>query len=76
MVKEIDSVPVVCFGDKIEDNLLNQYYNVRFSKDFGKFKSGEKAEMITIDFMSGTVKSYDKSGKKMIKKQKFVATAI
>jgi len=60
------------------DILLNSYYNVEFTEDFGEFKKGEKFSSITVDYIKGIIEAFigSPSDDLKIKTVTFKATPI
>lgn len=58
------------------DILMNSYYNVKFTDDFGNFKKDEEFSSITVDYQKGLVEGYNDDGSEVAKSQKFKCTPI
>jgi hypothetical protein len=71
MKKEIQEItmPFKWQGWDGIDILLNYYYDVTFTEDFGTFKKGDVFESIMVDYQNGFIESYDKEGN-VLKTQK------
>jgi hypothetical protein len=51
------------------DILLNFYFTVEFTEDFGVFKKGETFESISVDYSKGLIEAYGEKGESVIKTQ-------
>lgn len=58
------------------DTLFNNYYDIEFTEDFGKFKKGEKYKTISIDYANGRIEAYDEEGENVVKFQNFVGAPV
>lgn len=78
MEKKIQEViiPFEWSGWDEMDILMNSYYNVTFTGDFGNFKKGESFSSITVDYQKGLVEGYNDDGSEVTKSQKFNCSPI
>ena len=59
-----------------QDELVNTYYDVTFTDDYGVFKKDEKFSSVTIDYAKGFIKAYSSDGLTVEKIQNFKTIAI
>jgi hypothetical protein len=78
MEKEFQEViiPFKWTGWNEMDILMNSYYNVTFTDDFGAFKKNDTFSSITVDYQKGLVEGYNDDGSEVTKSQKFKCTPI
>jgi hypothetical protein len=55
--------------------LMNFYFDVEFTEDFGAFKKDDVFESIMVDLQKGLIEAYDKDGK-ILKSQKMKCVPI
>ena len=77
MEKEVQEViiPLKWNGWDEVDILMNIYYNVTFTGDFGVFKNEEKFTSVLVDYQKGVIEGYDDAGE-VLKTQKFKCLPI
>ena len=75
MVQEI-IIPFKWSGWDTQDVLLNSYYEVEFTEDFGAFNKGDIFSSISVDYGKGVVEAYSEDGTEVVKKQMFIAKPI
>lgn len=56
--------------------LVNIYYDVEFTENFGSFKKDEKFRSISVDCQKGLIEAYSEDGSEVIRSQKFKCTPI
>ena len=66
------TIPFTWEGWDIQDTLMNSYYNVEFTEDFGVFKKGDKFSSICVAYDEGFVEAYDEDGQ-VLNTQKYTA---
>jgi hypothetical protein len=52
-------IPLTYSGCDLMYGLTMQYYEVKFTEDYGVFKNGEEVENLWIDFENGVIIEYD-----------------
>jgi hypothetical protein len=57
------------------DILMNFYFDVEFTEDFGAFKKDDVFKSIMVDLQKGLIEAYDKDGK-ILKSQKMKCVPI
>jgi len=75
MIEKLFPIKVIGGWDMV-DTLINNYYGVTFTEDFGAFKSGDEFSVITINYWDGIIDGYNKEGNEVLKTQKFKVEAI
>ena len=56
--------------------LLNNYYSVEFTEDFGCFKLGEKFSSISVNYELGKIKAYGEDFISVLKTQEYKSIPI
>ncbi len=70
------TIPFVCDDSgEIDDDFINDYYDVKFAQKFGNFKKGDEFTSINIDFIKGVIIAFDSNGD-IVTTQKYKATPI
>ncbi len=71
-MKKETIIPITWKGWDTVDLLVNNYYDVTFTADFGVFLVGDEFGTITVDYGNGLIEGYNIDGSVVLKSQKFI----